>query len=425
MVKGRPLVVAVATALMAAACGQATDTTTTVPEPTQTPVETTTTLQTTPPTTVTTTTEQHQDPWAINVVPVNDYAGADMELGIGEIVTATAMITATVESIGQPGTGQWCCENPPLQVSDITVLGGEFPQDSEGDLNGIDYQALDRHLEPGDRVTMLMRDDTVALFVFGADDALAHPAPQHQADSIDAIRTREAQSAGGWDPLDYSPLRAVSDIWGRYHTEWWGPINQRVALAVSGIPGHPITCSAADLRPAFANRDYLPSHDGLPSTVANSRDEIVDAATACDFDEVLTLTAFVDGDDTDLFWWSGGSTSDVFVEADRRFGALRQLVFALTDTAYADTDVNAENSSGDYVDQTFYLWPSAAVLINEANASAPASQVLGVEEAQRVAALNRMTLEELDESVAQFPGYGLFRTAIDAAGRWRFALSGD
>jgi hypothetical protein len=171
--------------------------------------------------------------------------------------------------------------------------------------------------------------------------------------------------------------------------------------------------------------DYPPSHEGLPSTVETARDEIVNAATACDYNEILSLTAFVDGDDTDLFWWSGGSTSDVFVEADRRFGALRELVLALTNTAYAADNVNAENSAGDYVDQTFYVWPSAFVLIGEENAATSTVETLGEEEAIRVAAVGAMTVEELDKSVAQFPGYALFRTAIDAAGRWRFALSGD
>ena len=417
-------ILVVTMALVASACSSETDVTSTLPQATQTTVPDPTTTPATPPAKVTSTTEHQQDPWTITVVPVNEYDGADMELGVEEIVTASAMIEATIDWIGEPGSGRWCCENPPLEVSDITVLDGEFPLDSDGALNGIDYQSLDAGLDIGDRVTMLMRDDTVVLFVFGRDDGLAHPAPQHQADAISAMRVREAQSAGGWDPLDYSPLRAVTDVWGRYHTNWWGPVDQRVALAVSGVPGYPITCSAADLVPVRQNVDYPPSHEALPATVATARDEIVDAATMCDYDEVLTLTTFVDGDDTDLFWWSGGSTSGVFVEADRRFGALRQLVLALTNTAYADEEVNAENSSGEYVDQTFYVWPSAAVLIDASNAAQSTVVTLGEEEATRVAALNQMTIEELDESMRVFPGYALFRTAIDAAGRWRFALSG-
>jgi len=417
-------IVVVTMALVTSACNSDTDTTSTLPQATQT-TATPTTTPATPPAKVTSTTEHQQDPWTITVVPVNEYDGADMELGVEEIVTASAMIEATIDWIGEPGSGRWCCENPPLKVSDITVLDGEFPLDSDGALNGIDYQSLDAGLDIGDRVTMLMRDDTVVLFVFGSDDGLAHPAPQHQADAISAMRVREAQSGGGWDPLDYSPLRAVTDVWGRYHTNWWGSVDQRVALAVSGVPGYPVTCSAADLVPVRQNADYPPSHEGLPATVARARDEIVNAATMCDYDEVLTLTTFVDGDDTDLFWWSGGSASGVFVEADRRFGALRQLVLALTNTTYASEEINAENSSGEYVEQTFYIWPSAAVLINEANATTSASETLGEEEAMRVASLGAMTVETLDESIAQFPGYALFRTAIDAAGRWRFALSGD
>jgi len=77
------------------------------------------------------------------------------------------------------------------------------------------------------------------------------------------------------------------------------------------------------------------------------------------------------------------------------------------------------------VDQTFYMWPSAAVLIGEKNAAASTADTLGEEESARVAALNQMTVAELDEAMKVSPGYALFRTAIDAAGRWRFALSGD
>ena len=428
MIDGRSFVAAIAVmVLTVSACSQTTETTapptaatTTLPSATTTETPTATT-----PTTITTTTITPEDPWEITVVPVNDYVGADVEFGVEEIITATAMIEATVDWIGEPGSGRWCCENPALTVSDITVLGGEFPEDSEGKLNGIDYQSLDAALEIGDRVTMLMRDDQVALFVFDKADGLAHPAPQHQADAIAAMRVREAQSAGGWEPIDYSPLRAVTDVWGRYRTDWWGLVNQRVALALSGVPGFPLVCSAADLDRLIAASPYPPSNEAIPSTVARSRKEVVEAATSCAYDEILTLTAFVDGDDTDLFWWSGGSSSDILIEADRRFGALRELVLALTNTAYASEEVEAENSSGQNVDQTFYVWPSAAVLIGEENATAPATQTLGEEEAVRVAALNRMTVAELDESISQFPGYALFRTAIDAAGRWRFALSGD
>jgi hypothetical protein len=229
----------------------------------------------------------------------------------------------------------------------------------------------------------------------------------------------------GYVVVAHQDRHAITDIWGRYHTEWWGSVAQRVDLALSGVPGYPVVCSAADLEGSTAAPSYPPSSENLPSTVTRTQREIIAAATACDYDEILTLTAFVDGDDTDLFWWSGGSTPEVFIEADRRFGALRQLVMALTNTAYADEEVNAENGSGEYADQTFYVWPSAAVLVGEANARQSTVETLGEEEAERVAVLNQMTVEELDESMGVFPGYALFRTAIDAAGRWRFALSGD
>jgi len=426
VVRGPWITVVAVLTLVAAACTSTTETSTPPPPPATTlpAVTTTASPESSPRQITTTTTGEAEDPWEIRVVPVNDYAGADVNLGIEEIIDATAMVEATIEWIGEPGSGRWCCENPPLEVSDIRVVGGEFPQDSEGKINGIDYQSLDASLEIGDRVTMLMRGHT-ALLVFAADESLAHPAPQHQADAIDAMRVREARSAGGWDPLDYSPLRAVSDIWTRYRTDWWGSLDQRASLALSGVPAFPVVCSAADLNRLIAASPYQPSHEGLLFTVDRMRNEIVAAATSCDFDEILSLTAFVDGDDTDLFWWSGGSTPEVFVEADRRFGALRQLVLALTNTAYEPTEINAENSAGDNVDQTFYVWPSAAVLIGAANANTPTSQTLGEEEAARVAALNRLTVDELDESITQSAGYALFRTAIDAAGRWRFALSGD
>jgi hypothetical protein len=418
-------IVAVAMALATSACNAETGTTPPLPATSQQSAPTTLTTPTTTRATVTSTTEHQQDPWKVDVVHVNEYVGANMRFGVEEIVSATALIKARIDWIGRPGSGRWCCENPPLQLTGIEVLGGDFPEDAEGIILGIDYQSLDTNLEIGDQVTILMADDQIATLVFDSDGRLVHSVPEHQSDAISAMRVREAASAGGWDPLDYSPLRAITDIWSRYHTDWWGSVDQRVDLALSGVPGYPLVCSAADLGNPTAVPPYPPSSENLPSKVARTQDEIIAAAAACDYNEILTLTAFVDGDDTDLFWWSGGSTSDVFVEADRRFGALRQLVLALTETAYANDEVNAVNSAGEYVDQTFYVWPSAAVVIGETNASRSTIETLGEEEATRVAALNRMSLEELDESMSVSRGYALFRTAIDAAGRWRFALSGD
>ncbi len=414
--------------MVAAACSSTADTTTTLAPPptTTTTVAATTTTQAAPPTTATTTTQPRQDPWTIDAVTVNAYIGADMESGIEEILSGAAMIEATIVSIGDPDTGRWCCANPPFQVRDIEVLGGNFTDDTEGWLKGIEYQSLDRNLFPGDRVTIVMRDPEVAAFVFTRDGGLAHPAPQHQVDAIDAMRVREAQSAGGWDPVDYTPLRAVTDIWDRYHTAWWGSMDQRVALAVSGVPGYPVTCSAADLGQVPGAPEYPPASEGLPFRVAIARDEIVAASTVCDYNAILALPAFVDGDDTDLFWWSGEPAVDVFVEADRRFGAIRELVLALTNTAVASETVNAPDDSGASVDQTFYVWPSAAVILNEPSASGvPASELLGIEEAARVAALAGISTEALDKVVSAFDGYALFRPAIDEAGNWRFALTGD
>jgi hypothetical protein len=421
---GRRVAVALSAGLLAAACTSTAATTTTNAATTQRPIATTVAPQVSPPITAAPIVDV-VDPWEVDVVHVNDYVGANMRLGVEEIVSATSLIAARIDWIGEPGSGRWCCENPPLQITGVEILGGALSETFDGTVLGIDYQSLDTNLEIGDRVTILVSADNIALLLFDSDGGLAHPTPQHQSDAISAMRVREAASSGGWDPLEYSPLRAITDIWGRYHTDWWGSVAQRVDLAVSGVPGYRVVCSAADLEGSAAVPSYPPSVENLPSTVARTRHEIIVAATACDYDKILTLTAFVDGDDTDLFWWSGGSTPEIFIEADRRFGALRQLVMALTNTAYAEEEVNAEDGSGEYVDQTFYVWPSAAVLVGEANARQSTVETLGEEEAERVAVLNQMTIEELDESMGVFPGYALFRTAIDAAGRWRFALSGD
>lgn len=431
MVGQRRLIVVVAIALAAGACNQAAETPTRPPPTTQTsevpkPTVAATTSTTLPRATRTTTTQQQADPWAIDVVPVNDYAGVDMTFGIEEIIRSDAWIEATILSIGDPDTGRWCCDNPPLQVENVIVIGGEFTDDSDGWLNGIDYQRLDTRLEVGDRVSMLLRDGQTAVFVFGRDEGLAHPAPEHQAEAIDAMRIREASSAGGLDPIEYSPLRAVTDIWRRYHTDWWGSMNQRVALAVSGVPGYPLTCSAADLGRLLSNKEYAPASANLPPAVLRTRNELVAATTTCNHDDILALTKPTEGDDTDAFWWSAGSSTDTLIEADRRFGSWRELTLALTNTTvYKDTTDN--DASGGASDSTYYVWPSAFVVLSEdyEYPIAPMSTALGEEEAARVAALNATTVEYLDETIQDFGGYAWFRTAIDATGRWRYALSGD
>ena len=223
-----------------------------------------------------------EDPWEIDVVSVSAYRDAGLDLGIEEIIGSAALIEATVVSIGDPETGRWCCGNPPFQVDKIEVLGGEFTDDFGGWLNGAQYQSLDRTLNPGDRITILLRDGQNVVFVFAKDEGLAHPATAHHREAIDAMRVREAASAGGWQPIDYSPLRAVRDVWERYHTDWWGSMDQRVALALSGVPEYPVICSAADLGAVTGDTDYPPASAGLPIAVSRTRESVVAAASACD-----------------------------------------------------------------------------------------------------------------------------------------------
>jgi len=186
--------------------------------------------------TTTTMAAEATDPWKVETIEHEDYPDTDAASGLSQILGADSLVQATIETLGsQAEGGRWCCENPPFTVTDIEVIEGSRPRPG-GHLNGFGYQNLTAYLEPGDRVTLLLAGD-LALFVFGDDEGIVHPVPISHAAAINAMREREAAWRGYSGGEELSPLEAIRTVWGRYRDTWWGSIEQRTALALSGVPG--------------------------------------------------------------------------------------------------------------------------------------------------------------------------------------------
>ncbi len=418
-------------AMAAVACGGPIPAGSSIPTTSATSTIRTTTTTTT---VAVSTTLPPSDRWRIEIVDWEDDFD-DVDRSLAWLLDADAVIEATIVSLGA-ADGRWCCENPPIEVTDLTVVGGEPPRD-DGRLNGVSFQSLDRSLEPGDRVTLLVQHG-VALVVFTEDGSVAHPVPPSIARAIDAAVYRYAASSGR-DPSEVrrevSPLEVLGGIWEQYHDDWWGMPEQRAALALSGFEGRPVTCSAADLAGLLgAWPSYPPAGRDLPSAVLATRAAIIEAATGCDYERIIELAGYRASTeeqpvDVDVFWWNAMRDLDVFVQGDLTVGYLREVVLALTQTAVgAGVGSFLDPETGEHVETTAYVWPAAAVLDLSDPAGDPRSFVELVgdeEELARIASLNDTTVENLVGAVEDFGGYAWFRTGIAEGGRWLFALSGD
>ena len=188
---------------------------------------------------------------------------------------------------------------------------------------------------------------------------------------------------------------------------------------------NPEPCSAADLSGRTAS--YRRSFVDLPPAVAATREVLIRAALACDFETLIALAAqgaAGDGNDSIL----SGATADVEQLAgfDRSFAALRHLVLAFTTVAYdrfAGERYDAEKQVA--VPEVYYQWPPTAVLYDAStDREYGLDEVWDEETVIRVAALNGMTPDELLGSAVEFGGYVGFRIGILEDGRWWFAGEG-
>ena len=402
---------------------------TTTPVPPAAIVTTTTTTAV-----ATTTTQPSVDRWQIEVVAwEDDFDG--VEDALASLLGADAVVEGTVVSLGD-ADGRWCCENPPIEVTDVEVVAGDLAA-ADGRFNGISFQHLVGSVAPGDRITLLMKNGVAAL-VFTDDGSLVHPVPPSFAAAIEAAAHRYA-AAFGWDPEELRRERSVLEvfgaIWEHYHDDWWGSPEQRAAIVLSGFEGRPVTCSAADLGALLASwPPYPPAVRDLPPAVAATREALVDAATSCDYGRIIELAGYrapteEDPVDEDAFWWNAMRDRDVFVEGDLTVGYLRQLVLALTETSVGTRVGNVlDPETGEHVETTRYVWPAAFALelVDETGEQRPFAELIGDdEELARIAVVNGTTVEQLVAAVEEFGAYAWFRTGIAEDGRWLFALSGD
>ncbi|MEN8234252.1 MAG: hypothetical protein ABFR89_04950 [Actinomycetota bacterium] len=423
---GRFTTLVVGLVLLAAACAPGVEPTSTV-EASSTTIElpvasTQPPASTTTSTSATTTTTLPEDPWEIETVDVEDWEGGEVPDAVAQILRADSLVEATIETLGnQQEGGRWCCENPPFTVTDVRVIEGSYGRRGT-DLNGVEYQDLRKYIEPGDRVTLLLNSG-IAYFVFDEDGGLVHPVPPHEAEAINILREREATWFGYGDGTEMSPLAAVQAVWSRYRDDWWGSIEQRTALALSGVSGYPDTCSAADMAPVLEMYPHPPSSDGLPDAVADTRVQLIEAATACDFESIIALTGEPQSTEEepayrDEFWWSATNSPEYFVENDRVYGALRKLAFALSLVGYGVTSLEQADGST----ETYYSWPKDYGEVEEGETFA---DLAPFDELSRIAALNRMDVDDLVGYANEFGAYALFRTGIRDDGQWLYALSGD
>ena len=168
--------------------------------------------------------------------------------------------------------------------------------------------------------------------------------------------------------------------------------------ASTSIPTETALCSADGL--VVANQQ--PQGD-LPTEVAVMRTEILDAASACDFDRIGVLaaansTAYSFGGDSEPF----GFWRDAEANGQEPLAAMIQLL----NLEPARYDVGEGN--------VFYVWPAVFALPNWSDAT----------EEQRQELADLFGADEL-ASWDAFGGYVGYRLGITTDGRWTFFIAGD
>lgn len=158
-------------------------------------------------------------------------------------------------------------------------------------------------------------------------------------------------------------------------------------------------CSASGMSPAVGGDDQL------PTAVAIKRNAIIDAAIACDFAALESLTGpeFVFQhelvDPGPAYSWA--LQEQVFGEP-----MLETLVLLLQQSATA-----GDNGEGG----TWYGWPEAYVLSQDNFTAATRDQLVTI----------GLTPEHADRIMTGEADYIWYRTGMDADGTWRFFIAGD
>lgn len=171
------------------------------------------------------------------------------------------------------------------------------------------------------------------------------------------------------------------------------PVGISEGTFLGGIPALPVTCSASGMA-------QIPQpQGGLPEPVAELRESIVKAATACDIESLVTLTTR-----GDLFTYSFGSD-----EHPGRFWRLGEQLGGGPLARMVDVlDLPFLVEDGD--DGRIYIWPSAF-------------QENPTEDDWE--ALSAVYNEEDVDLFKEFGSYIGMRVGITEDGSWLFAVEGD
>lgn len=155
-------------------------------------------------------------------------------------------------------------------------------------------------------------------------------------------------------------------------------------------------CSAGGLSVRLA------SQEGLPTAVARTRRAILQAATACDFERLASLTS---GSDFVFSFGGGGDPAAYWREAedfgDQPLGYLAKLL----ELPYRERTFEGE---------TYYVWPSAYGYGDWSSVPAEDKE-----------ALESVYDQALLDSFAEFGAYAGYRVGITETGEWRFFVAGD
>lgn len=158
------------------------------------------------------------------------------------------------------------------------------------------------------------------------------------------------------------------------------------------------TCSAAGMDPSSSEQE-------LPPAVAETRERIVDAAAACDYDRLAALTGV-----TAQFLHSFGGGDDPVASWRQREEAgepvLADLV-TLLDLEHGVTD------PGD-VPGEVYVWPEVFAIDDPTRG-----------DFQPVVEAGLYTQDDVDRWLEITGAYSGHRVGIDAAGTWRFFVAGE
>jgi hypothetical protein len=221
------------------------------------------------------------------------------------------------------------------------------------------------------------------------DDTLpGGPGGEYERFSIDELRRFSVEAVTGWQAFVHIRI------------SWLGDAQPSEIVEILSIgPGTPIAGDEADLVVLEATRTDDSAEDGLPTAVAETREDIYRAAVKHDYKALRSLL------DPETFTYSFGGGGDPIgywreqEEAD--VPILGDILPVVLHTRFGET-------------QNIFMWPSAA-------GKEPSEWTEADLESMRKAG---STDEEI-RSYEQYGGYTGWRAGIRADGTWLFFIAGD